>query len=76
MREIFRQLIDLAAVGQVGGYSVDLDIGISCNRLFGSGQIGGGARHQNDIASFSHQIFGRGAADALGGAGNQRGLTR
>jgi hypothetical protein len=69
-------LLDAAQVGahaEVGGDGLDPAAGLASNRA-ASGQLGGVARHQDQVVATAGQTVGVDSADARGSAGNQCGF--
>ena len=65
------ELVDLAAVGEVGGDRVDTNIRFLSDRRLRCGQRVGAARDDDDVAAFAGENFRGGPADALRAAGDQ-----
>ena len=66
------ELVDLGAVGQVGGDRVDAHIRFLRDRGFRYGEHVGATRDDDDVAAFAGENFGSGPADAFRAAGDQR----
>ena len=70
--EIARQAARRVALAQIERDDRDGDIVLRADLLARRGQIGGGARHQHEVAAFRRQRARGGAADALRSAGDER----
>ncbi len=59
------QTIDVAAVGQVVGVDLNVDVVAAGDAVTRSVQVGLRAGHENDVDALSREALGAGDADAL-----------
>src|SRR5262249_33653206 len=64
-------LVDVGAVGEIGGENVDPHVRLARDLGLRGLEVGGGAGDQHHVAAFFRHGVGGGAADALGGAGDE-----
>src|SRR5262249_13032748 len=74
--KILGELRHIRADREVRRHGLDFDVRLAGEPLLDAGEIGGGARDEDEVAALGRQRLGGRAADAFRCAGDERGLAR